>query len=217
VDRGHLAQSLEYAGWALNTNLDELAMLFHGGEAGFWAEWQDFTETPTPVIVQRNPRLYLVARTFHQRTSEAMDFLLQHRVPIDVLRMAFYVDDGGRRFLDMEWETEPESAFTPTPAPVSDRAAPSPDSIAESPISDVRDFREVTLAEVAAAVQAPATLVRTRPRKGERHEATLLDTGLIRLPDGRDHRSPSGAAMAAAEVVSYDGWYAWRLGENGPP
>jgi hypothetical protein len=33
---------------------------------------------------------------------------------------------------------------------------------------------------------------------------------------GEEHRSPSGAAMAAAEVVSYDGWYAWRVGEGGP-
>ena len=31
VDRGQLAQCLEYAGWARNTSLDELAGMFHGG------------------------------------------------------------------------------------------------------------------------------------------------------------------------------------------
>jgi hypothetical protein len=66
------------------------------------------------------------------------------------------------------------------------------------------DYREVALAEVAGA---PASLVWVRPRKGERFEATLLPNGVIRLSSGVEHRSPSGAAMAVADVVSYDGWY----------
>ena len=31
VDRGRLAQCLEYAGWARTTNLDELAGMYHRG------------------------------------------------------------------------------------------------------------------------------------------------------------------------------------------
>jgi hypothetical protein len=211
VDRNQLAQALEYAGWARNTSLDELARLFHGGEADFWAEWQDFTGTPTPVVVQKDPRLYLVARTFHPRTFEAMEFLLQHHLPVQVLKIAFYVDDSGRRFLDVEWTEEPEAA------PIQVAAADGGDSAAVVEVLDTepRDFREVTMPEVAAAVSAPVTLVWTRPRKGERHEATLLANGSIRLASGEEHRSPSGAAMAVADVVSYDGWYAWRVGDGG--
>lgn len=80
------------------------------------------------------------------------------------------------------------------------------------PSSDVADFREVTLTEVAEAIGAPFDLVWNRPRKGTRYEATLLPGGKIRLADGREFPSPSGAAIAAASVASYDGWYAWRIG-----
>lgn len=213
VDRNQLAQALEYAGWARSTNLDELARLFHAGVEGFWAEWQEFTGTATPVVVLKDPRLYLVARTFHERTHEALQFLLQHRLPVQVLKIAFYVDEGNRRFLDVEWTDEPEAAPVLTPAPSGADDSDSEDVVVDT---DQRDFREVTLAEVAASVETPAPLVWVRPRKGERYEATLLASGAIQLANGEEHRSPSGAAMAAAVVVSYDGWYAWRLGEGGP-
>ncbi|MFZ0161058.1 MAG: hypothetical protein WAL50_18665 [Kineosporiaceae bacterium] len=213
VDRNQLAQALEYAGWARNTNLDELAKLFHAGVEGFWAEWQEFTGTTTPVVVQKDPRLYLVARTFHQRTFEAMEFLLQHRLPVQVLKIAFYMDEGDRRFLHVEWSDEPE--YTPIAAAPSVPVT-SVEGVAQELVdTEARDFREVTLAEVAATLATPATLVWVRPKKGERFEATLLANGMIRLASGEDHRSPSGAAMAVADVVSYDGWYAWRLGEGG--
>lgn len=211
VDRHQLAQALEYAGWARGTSLDELAGMFHGGPAGFWAEWQEFTATPAPVLVQKDPRLYLIARTIHQRTNEALEFLLQNGLPVQVLKIAFYLDDGGRRFLDVEWDSEPESS-----ALVTNPAAPDPASHGSSAVAELRDFREVTMSEVAAVLPTPATLVWLRPRKGVRYEATLLDNGAIRLPSGVDHRSPSGAAMAVADVVSYDGWYAWRVGDHGP-
>jgi hypothetical protein len=53
VDRRQLAQCLEYAGWARTTSLDELAALYHGGEEAFWTDWQDFTESSTPVVVNQ--------------------------------------------------------------------------------------------------------------------------------------------------------------------
>ena len=69
--------------------------------------------------------------------------------------------------------------------------------------------------EVTQTLSPPTTLVWNRPKNGQRYEATLLEGGVIRLSDGREFRSPSGAAMAVAEVVSYDGWYAWRVGDRG--
>ena len=144
---------------------------------------------------------------FDTRTAQALDFLLQHRLPVTVLEVAFYVDDSGRRFLNVEWESEPETS--PTHGEETSIGG-------HGTTSDAGDFREVTLKDVLEVVQAPAGLVWKRPRKGTRYEATLLPNGLIRLDDGREFRTPSGAAMAAADVVSYDGWYAWRVGEDGP-
>lgn len=56
VDRAQLAQTLEYAGWARTTNLDELAGLYHGGPVKFWDDWPEFTKSVGPVLVQRDPR-----------------------------------------------------------------------------------------------------------------------------------------------------------------
>ena len=47
MDRAQLAQVLEYAGWARTVGLDEIATRtrYHGGAAGFWEDWQEFTGT----------------------------------------------------------------------------------------------------------------------------------------------------------------------------
>lgn len=205
VDRGQLAQTLEYAGWARNTNLDELAGMYHGGAGAFWDDWREFTDSASPVLVQKDPRLVLVARSFDKRTFEALQFLLQHNLPIQLLKVAFYIDDAQNRILNVEWESEPEAAW-------SDLAGnPGSDGVG----SGLAAHLEVTLADVAAGMDTPVDLVWRRPKKGQEFFATLLAGGRIRLEDGREFKSPSGAAMAVAEVVSYDGWYAWRTTGNG--
>lgn len=209
VDRNQLAQALEYAGWALGAGLDELARKYHGGEASFWDDWKEFTGTDTPTLVHRKPQLVLVARSFEPKTAKALEFLVENGLPVKLLQVAFYADDDGNRFLNVEWENEPETSVG---GPAAASASQSPTAATTTLV----DFREVTLAEVAELVGTPADLVWVRPKKNERFEAILLAKGVIRLDDGREFRSPSGAAMAAAEVVSYDGWYAWRLGEGGP-
>jgi hypothetical protein len=128
--------------------------MYHGGAAGFWEDWTEFTGTPHPVLVQRDPRLVLVARTFDGRTAEALDFLLQHSLPVQVLKVAFCVDDGGRRFLDVEWESEPESV----PHAVVTKLTPA----GPGQVGDALDFREITLAEVTAAVPTPCALTWAR-------------------------------------------------------
>lgn len=50
-----------------------------------------------------------------------------------------------------------------------------------------------------------------RPRLGDRFEAVIREDGSFELPDGSVHKSPSRAAMSAADLVSYDGWHAWRV------
>lgn len=213
VDRAQLAQALEYAGWARSVGLDEMARRYHGGAASFWEDWQEFTGTDTPTLVLQKPQLMLVARTFEPKTAQALDFLLDNGLPVTLLKVAFYVDEDGHRFLNVEWEEEPEtSVLTPPASATAGQNPPTGPTASDSAV----DFREVTLAEVAAEVGAPRDLVWLRPRKGERYDAVLTPSGHIRFASGKEYRSPSGAAMAAASVVSYDGWYAWRLGDGGP-
>ncbi|MBY6350801.1 CBS domain-containing protein [Rhodococcoides corynebacterioides] len=78
------------------------------------------------------------------------------------------------------------------------------------------DGRRVRVRDLldAGLLQSDQSLVFTRPRAGERHEATVSETGELRLGD-RVFSSLSSAASAAAGTA-VDGWHAWRLGDNGP-
>ena len=188
MDRHQLAQALEYAGWARNTNLDALAGMYHGGPKAFWDDWTEFTGTQHPVLVNQDPQLFLVARSFDFRTSEALDFLVRNKLPVKVLRVAFYVDATGRRVLDVEWEKEPSAV------PSVEDGGSSASGYAGA------GFREITLAEVAAAVGTPAALTWSRPRKGQHFTATLLDGGRIRL--GASLASDGGPSEGTALIPS---------------
>lgn len=114
IDRSQLAQCLEYAGWARLTNLDEIASLYnradkgheHRGVEGFFRDWQDFTETTTPVTINPQPRLFLIARDFEGRTRSALDFLQENSLPVIVVPVTLYQDRDGRRIIDIESESE---------------------------------------------------------------------------------------------------------------
>ncbi|MBF8280170.1 MAG: hypothetical protein HW385_1602, partial [candidate division NC10 bacterium] len=50
-----------------------------------------------------------------------------------------------------------------------------------------------------------------RPRLNEKYMAKVRANGSIELADGRTFSSPSRAAIEAAGVPAYDGWYAWTV------
>ncbi len=205
VDRGQLAQCLEYAGWARLTNLDEVANLYdgrrpgHQGVEAFFRDWQDFTETTTPVTMTPQPRLYLIARDFEGRTRSALDFLQENKLPVTVVPVTIYEDPAGRRILDIEADHEP--------------ALPPGLSTASGPKAVTVNGRRVTVLDLLGAglIQPDEAVEFVRPRLGKRYEAVIHSDGSFRLPDGSTHQSPSLAAMRAADLVSYDGWYAWRV------
>ena len=208
VDRNQLAQCLEYAGWARTTSLDELAGLYYLGPEAFFADWQEFTESDAPVRIRRSPRLVLVARDFHGRTGSAFEFLIEHGLPVKLIRVSMYEDQTGRRFIDIEGEHEPE---WPNEGPEEGGTrVPEPTRL---------DGRRVEIADlVDAGLLTPGQgLVWERPRLGETYRATLTDAAMIRLDDGREYATPSGAAMHAAGLQAYDGWYAWRLDADARP
>lgn len=203
VDRGQLAQCLEYAGWARTTNLDELAGMYHRGAAAFFADWQEFTESAAPLRIRRSPRLMLVARDFHGRTGSALEFLIEHGLPVKLIRVSLYEDVAGRRFLDVEGEHEPEITHVEGPDEGGTEAT-DPTKIDGRRV-EVNDLIEAGLLEPGQ------TLEWRRPKLGMTYRASVGEAGTIRLEDGREFSSPSRAAIEAAQIPAYDGWYAWRV------
>ena len=199
VDRNQITQCLEYAGWARTTNLEELANLYHLGSDAFWAAWMEFTESSVPVPVAPNPRLVLVARDFQERTQSAFEFLTQNGVPITLFRVTLYEDHDGRRFIDVEGDREID--------------LPGQHTSESAKAADYKKIfgRAIKVADlVEHNVLAPGDELRwSRPMKGETYHATITDDGHIRLPDGREFWSPSGAACAAADIPAIDGWHSW--------
>lgn len=204
IDRGQLAQCLEYAGWARLTHLDEISGLYdrgadHRGAAAFFRDWQDFTETTTPVTINPQPRLYLIARDFEGRTRSALDFLRENSLPVTVIPVIVYEDPTGRRIVDIEADHEPT---LPGGVPAS-----------TGPTAITADGRRVTVVDLldAGLLQPGEPVEFVRPRLGQHFYAVIRADGSFELGDGSTHQSPSRAAMRAADLVSYDGWYAWRV------
>lgn len=200
VDRGQLAQCLEYAGWARGTNLDELAGIYHLGADRFFSDWQGFTESETPVVISRPPRLLLVAREFHGRTGSAFEFLTENGLPVGLVEVAMYEDQQGRRFVDVgiaaaepPEDDSTSSAAGRVHAKISGRRVR---------VSDLLD---------AGLLQPGQELTWERPRLGASYRAVVTENGSLQLEDGRTFSSPSRAASEAADIPAYDGWLAWTL------
>ena len=72
----------------------------------------------------------------------------------------------------------------------------------------VRDLIDANL------LKPGAVLVYDRPQAGETFKVTVTETGRLRLPDGRETGSLSGAVWQLSGK-SVDGWYAWRTADTG--
>ena len=72
----------------------------------------------------------------------------------------------------------------------------------------VRDLIDANL------LKPGAVLVYDRPQVGETFQVTVTETGRLRLPDGRETGSLSGAVWQLSRK-NVDGWYAWRTADTG--
>jgi hypothetical protein len=200
IARSQLAQTLEYAGWARNASLDELAGLYHRGPDAFFEDWQAFTDTPRPVLINPSPRLILVARDFDERTDDALKYLIDSGTPLTLVAVTMYEDADGRRFVDVANEYDPEIS--------------APAALPSSTKNEFTKFagRRVEIADLLEwdFAKSGDELEWNRPRAGEHHTAVLGDDGSIQLPDGQSASSPSKAANLATGG-SFDGWNAWRV------
>lgn len=207
VDRSQLAQTLEYAGWARTTSLDELAGMYHRDHRAFFADWQEYTESTTPVLVNRAPRLILIARDFQARTQAALTFLKENGLPVTVIPVTVYEHPDGRRFVDVESGSEPPPAAASEPT--SGSGAPAKDELLDS-------GRRVQIGDLleTGLLMDGETLEFRRPRLGHLYTAIVRGNGSIEV-DGVAYSSPSSAATAAAKAGSFDGWHVWSVPRAG--
>lgn len=201
IERTQLAQCLEYAGWARRTNLDELAGLYHRGVAAFFADWQEFTKTSTPLVVNASPRLVLVAARFDDRTSDALAFLKDSGTPVELVPVTLYRDPDGERLLHVDTEIEPDTVGVSGTS--AERTGPRQWRL------NGRRFEVGDLLE--AGMIAAGEPLEWRRRAGVTYHAAVTDEGKIRVEDGRLFDTPSAAAMAVAEANAVPGWEVWRL------
>jgi hypothetical protein len=199
-ERQQLAQCLEYAGWARRTNLDELAQMYRFGAERFFPDWQEFTGSEVPAIVNPSPRLILLAGAFHARTRAAIDFLIDNHAPVKVVPISIYEDQQGRKFVDIEAEHEPD--FTVGGTEQGDVFDHTKINGRRVRLTDLLEYELLTPGD---------ELYWDRPQIGTRYEASVTETGAIRLADGRVFSSPSRAGIEAAGVTTLDGWFAWRV------
>lgn len=206
VDRGQLAQVLEYAGWARLASLDEIAALYnispsHRGPDAFFTDWMEFTDSTTPVTITAPPRLFLIARDFQGRTRSALDFLEENGLPVAVVPVTIYNDPSGTQIINIDIEHEPTLKIDPDG-----------DASSKKPPITINGQR-VAISDLIAdgVILDGERVVWNRPRLGESHEATINTDGTFTIHDGTVWNSPSIAAVKAADVVSVDGWEAWRV------
>ena len=199
IERTQLSQCLEYAGWARTARLDELARLYHKGPDNFFADWQEFTESTVPLVVNPSPRLVLVAADFDPRTSEALAFLEDSGTPVERVPVTIYQDADGERLLHIDTNAEV--------------AAPPPDPDPKKWTVWKLHGRRFEVGDLleAGMVSPGEPLVWPRPRSGQEFHATITDEGKIRLEDGSVFDTPSAAAIRASGLNAVPGWEVWRL------
>jgi hypothetical protein len=204
MERGQLSQILEYAGWAAEATFDEIAGMYHRGSTYFWSDWQGFTDTETRVQINRDPRMFLIAEDYSDKTRRAIKFLASKKIAVSVISVAIYESAAGEKFIDVQGIQEPAVVV---------------ESQATEDGYDRRSAWRISVKELLdnELLNVGEQLAWVRPKLGKSYTAKILENGDIEIEDGRIFYSPSGAAMAAAGMVSANGWISWRvprLGEN---
>jgi CBS domain-containing protein len=79
------------------------------------------------------------------------------------------------------------------------------------------DGRRVTINDLidAGLLKVGERLQFNRSRMRKSFGAEVSESGRLRLDDGLEYRSPSRAAMVAANMRAVDGWHAWNLVSSG--
>ncbi|GAB4086539.1 hypothetical protein GCM10028784_31690 [Myceligenerans cantabricum] len=106
LDKSTLTLALDHAGAAGRLTRGELASRYHGGQHNFAHDVADFYDT-VPITQSSSSksgggaRLIIICQNAPQEILNAVDFLRQPTMPVEVLKMDVVKSDDGRRFLDV--------------------------------------------------------------------------------------------------------------------
>jgi hypothetical protein len=104
LDRGALTKALDHAGWAGRLTRGEIAARYHGGNAAFQRDVAAFYDS-VPITRSQpgrsSARLIVICQEAGDEILNAVDFLRQPTMPVEVLKMGVMHTQDGRRFVDV--------------------------------------------------------------------------------------------------------------------
>ncbi|NOV99635.1 hypothetical protein [Isoptericola chiayiensis] len=104
LDRAALTRALDHAGWAGRLTRGELAARYHGGAGSFHRDIAAFYDS-VPITRSQpgrsSARLIVICQEAGEEILNAVDFLRQPTMPVEVLKMGVMHDQEGRRFVDV--------------------------------------------------------------------------------------------------------------------
>ncbi|WP_277211261.1 hypothetical protein [Isoptericola croceus] len=104
LDRPALTRSLDHAGWAGRLTRGELASRYHGGPNAFQRDVAAFYDS-VPITRSQpgrsSARLIIICQEAGEEILNAVDFLRQPTMPVEVLKMGVVHSQDGRRFVDV--------------------------------------------------------------------------------------------------------------------
>lgn len=103
LDEAALARALDHAGAAGRMTRGQLAARYHGGAQAFQRDVAEFYDSVPMTRTQPRggARLIVICQEARQDVLNAIDFLRQPAMPVEVLRMAMLHGADGRRFIDV--------------------------------------------------------------------------------------------------------------------
>jgi hypothetical protein len=230
LDRAALTRALDHAGAAGRLTRGALAERYHGGPAAFHRDVAAFYDS-VPITRSQpgrsSARLIIICQEASEEILNAVDFLRQPTMPVEVLKMGVVHSADGRRFVDVSpLVIHPASAPSAPSlsAPASDTVpalgVPATDGVA--PAVDQDPFAEgvaVGLAlngKMPAAAQppreradgaAPASRSRrraARPRSAESGPSAGLPSGPLPVPAPAPSPRPVPAPPAPSPEPDLD-------------
>ncbi|ANC32516.1 hypothetical protein [Isoptericola dokdonensis] len=199
LDRSALTRALDHAGWAGRLTRGELASRYHGGPNAFQRDIAAFYDS-VPITRSQpgrsSARLIVICQEAGEEILNAVDFLRQPTMPVEVLKMGVMHTQDGRRFVDVSpLVIHPASGAT---SPQLSGAAPAARTAVADGDGTFAEGVQVGLAltdrQPVPSVTAPtgagtaAQPVVARPAAARRSERTAAPTS----------RSAARAAAAAA-------------------
>ncbi|WP_418275865.1 hypothetical protein ACNHYB_13550 [Isoptericola jiangsuensis] len=104
LDRGALTKALDHAGWAGRLTRGEIASRYHGGPNAFQRDVAAFYDS-VPITRSQpgrsSARLIVICQEAGEEILNAVDFLRQPTMPVEVLKMGVMHSQDGRRFVDV--------------------------------------------------------------------------------------------------------------------